>query len=82
MKKQNITYFLVKVSEAKTEYLISFSIGEKVKVIDGKKQPFYGTIQLMKKNRDCLSQFLFFFDRKYPLYINFSQVNPSLINDQ
>ncbi|AGC66807.1 transcription termination/antitermination factor NusG [Candidatus Uzinura diaspidicola str. ASNER] len=78
MKKQDITDLLVKVyvlSEAEPQLRISFSLGEKVKVIEGPFKGFYGTIDTINEEKQRMSITVLIFGRKTPLDINFSQVD-------
>lgn len=78
MKKQEIADLLVKVSElakAEPELRISFSIGEKVKVIDGPFNGFYGTVDSLNEEKQRMAITVLIFGRKTPLDLNFSQVD-------
>lgn len=77
MKKQEITDLLVKaseLSEAEPELRISFSLGEKVKVIEGPFNGFYGAIDLINEEKQRISITVLIFGRKTPLDLNFYQV--------
>lgn len=78
MKKQDITDLLIKLiglSEAKPQLRISFFLGEKVKVIKGPFNGFYGTIKTINEEKQRMSITVLIFGRKTPLDINFSQVD-------
>lgn len=78
MKKQDITDLLVKaseLSEAKPELQIYFSLGEKVKVIEGPFNGFYGTIDSINEEKQRISITVLIFGRKTPLDLNYYQVN-------
>lgn len=75
MKKQDITDLLIKLSEAEPQLRISFFLGEKVKVIKGPFNGFYGTINTINEEKQRMSITVLIFGRKTPLDINFSQVD-------
>lgn len=78
MKKQDITNLLVKVfelSEAEPELRISFSLGEKVKVIEGPFNGFYGKIDSINEEKQRITITVLIFGRKTSLDLNFYQVN-------
>ena len=74
MKKQDITDLLIKLSETEPQLRISFFLGEKVKVIKGPFNGFYGTINSINEEKQRMSITVLIFGRKTPLDINFSQV--------
>lgn len=78
MKKEEITELLVKISElseSNPELRISFFVGEKVKVIEGPFNGFYGTIDTINEEKQRMSITVLIFGRKTPLDLNFSQVD-------
>lgn len=75
MKKQDITYLLLKGSElAYFELRISFSIGKPVNEIDGPFKIFNGTIDTINEEKQRLYSPVLIFGRKSPLDINLFQV--------